>query len=178
MVVAMGNFEKCTVTLQGGPCSQQVTGDASGLNQPQSGIINNVLLWHFGTDLDVTDVLPEPQCFIQCNQMVMVYIAVGTDLAFICWNIPRTIEIVPVCSWKSRGHNPCQVSYFSVNKGDIRHRVWTCIWRPTGWCSIIWRQRGWCGIITIFYAGNKKYNGVSLHFFTMTSWHGLINGVG
>ena len=35
----MENFEKCTVSMLGGPCSQHVTGNTSRLNQPQSAII-------------------------------------------------------------------------------------------------------------------------------------------
>ena len=35
----MENFEKCTVAMIGGPCSQHVTGNTSRLNQPQSAII-------------------------------------------------------------------------------------------------------------------------------------------
>ena len=35
----MENFEKCTVAMLGGPCSQHVTGNTSRLNQPQSAII-------------------------------------------------------------------------------------------------------------------------------------------
>ena len=32
----MENFEKCTVAMLGGPCSQHVTGNTSRQNQPQS----------------------------------------------------------------------------------------------------------------------------------------------
>ena len=35
----MENFEKCTVAMLGGPCSQHVTGNTSWQNQPQSAII-------------------------------------------------------------------------------------------------------------------------------------------
>ena len=35
----MGNFEKCTVAMLGGPCSQHVTGNTSWLSQPQSAIM-------------------------------------------------------------------------------------------------------------------------------------------
>ena len=35
----MENFEKCTVAMLGGPCSQHVTGNTPRLNQPQSGIV-------------------------------------------------------------------------------------------------------------------------------------------
>ena len=35
----MENFEKCTVAMLGGPCSQHVTGNTSRLNQPQSAIM-------------------------------------------------------------------------------------------------------------------------------------------
>ena len=38
-MVAMENFEKCTVAMLGGPCMQHVTGNTSRLNQPQSAII-------------------------------------------------------------------------------------------------------------------------------------------
>ena len=38
MLVAMENFEKCTVAMLGGPCSQHVMGNTSRLNQPQSDI--------------------------------------------------------------------------------------------------------------------------------------------
>ena len=34
----MENFEKCTVAMLGGPCSQHVTGNTSRQNQPQSAI--------------------------------------------------------------------------------------------------------------------------------------------
>ena len=34
----MGKFEKCTVAMLGGPCSQHVMGNTSRLNQPQSAI--------------------------------------------------------------------------------------------------------------------------------------------
>ena len=34
----MENFEKCTVAMVGGPCSQHVMGNMSQLNQPQSAI--------------------------------------------------------------------------------------------------------------------------------------------
>ena len=37
----MENFEKCTVAMLGGPCSQHVTGNTSRQNQPQSAIIGN-----------------------------------------------------------------------------------------------------------------------------------------
>ena len=40
-MVAMENFEKCTVAMLGGPCSQHVTGNTSRLNQPQSAIITH-----------------------------------------------------------------------------------------------------------------------------------------
>ena len=39
ILVAMENFEKCTVAMLGGPCSQHVTGNTSRLNQHQSAII-------------------------------------------------------------------------------------------------------------------------------------------
>ena len=35
----MENFEKCTVAMLGGPCSQHVTGNTSRLNQPPSAIM-------------------------------------------------------------------------------------------------------------------------------------------
>ena len=35
----MENFEKCTVAMLGGPCSQHVAGNTSRQNQPQSAII-------------------------------------------------------------------------------------------------------------------------------------------
>ena len=35
----MENFEKCTVAMLGGPCSQHVTGNTSRQNHPQSAII-------------------------------------------------------------------------------------------------------------------------------------------
>ena len=38
-MVAMENFEKCTVAMLGGPCMQHVTGNTSRLNHPQSAII-------------------------------------------------------------------------------------------------------------------------------------------
>ena len=34
----MENFEKCTVAMLGGPCSQHVTGNTSLQNQPQSAM--------------------------------------------------------------------------------------------------------------------------------------------
>ena len=37
----MENFEKCTVAMLGGPCSQHVMGNTSRLNQPQSAIMLN-----------------------------------------------------------------------------------------------------------------------------------------
>ena len=37
----MENFEKCTVAMLGGPCSQHVTGNTSRQNQPQSAIMTN-----------------------------------------------------------------------------------------------------------------------------------------
>ena len=40
-MVAMENFEKCTVAMLGGPCMQHVTGNTSRLNQPQSAIIED-----------------------------------------------------------------------------------------------------------------------------------------
>ena len=40
----MENFEKCTVAMLGGPCSQHVTGSMSRLNQPQSAIMHAP--WH------------------------------------------------------------------------------------------------------------------------------------
>ena len=39
ILVAMENFEKCTVAMLGGPCSQHVTGNTSRLNQLQSAIM-------------------------------------------------------------------------------------------------------------------------------------------
>ena len=39
ILVARANFEKCTIAMLGGPCSQHVTGNTSRLNQPQSAII-------------------------------------------------------------------------------------------------------------------------------------------
>ena len=40
----MENFEKCTVAMLGGPCSQHVTGNTSRQNQPQSAIIPHLYL--------------------------------------------------------------------------------------------------------------------------------------
>ena len=40
----MENFEKCTVAMLGGPCSQHVTGNTSWLNQLQSAIMRDKLL--------------------------------------------------------------------------------------------------------------------------------------
>ena len=37
----MEKFEKCTVAMLGGPCSQHVTGNTSRLNQPQSAIMSH-----------------------------------------------------------------------------------------------------------------------------------------
>ena len=39
----MENFEKCTVAMLGGPCSQHVTGNTSRQNQPQSAIIKGLI---------------------------------------------------------------------------------------------------------------------------------------
>ena len=39
----MENFEKCTVAMLGGPCSQHVTGNTSWQNQPQSAIIWTII---------------------------------------------------------------------------------------------------------------------------------------
>ena len=49
----MENFEKCTVAMIGGLCSQHVTGNTSRQNQPQSAIIvkkvyNDVCIIPFG----------------------------------------------------------------------------------------------------------------------------------
>ena len=41
ILIAMENFEKCTVAMLGGPCSQHVTCNTSRLYQPQSAIIFN-----------------------------------------------------------------------------------------------------------------------------------------
>ena len=38
----MENFEKCTIAMIGGPCSQHVTGNTSRQNQPQSAIMGNI----------------------------------------------------------------------------------------------------------------------------------------
>ena len=38
----MEKFEKCTVAMLGGPCSQHVTGNTSRLNQSQSAIISTM----------------------------------------------------------------------------------------------------------------------------------------
>ena len=43
ILVAMENFEKCTVAMLGGPCSQHVTGNASRLYQFQSAIMTHQL---------------------------------------------------------------------------------------------------------------------------------------
>ena len=45
----MENFEKCTVAMLGGPCSQHVTGNTSRQNQPQSAIniIMEFLEFHY-----------------------------------------------------------------------------------------------------------------------------------
>ena len=39
----MENFEKCTVAMLGGSCSQHVTGNTSRQNQPQSAIMSLIL---------------------------------------------------------------------------------------------------------------------------------------
>ena len=43
----MENFEKCTVAMLGGLCSQHVTGNTSWQNQPQSAIMYdyNMTVW-------------------------------------------------------------------------------------------------------------------------------------
>ena len=41
ILVAMENFEICTVAMLGGPCWQRVTGNTSRLNQPQSAITDH-----------------------------------------------------------------------------------------------------------------------------------------
>ena len=43
-MVAMENFEKCTVAMLGGPCMQHVTGNTSRLNQLQSAIIDESIM--------------------------------------------------------------------------------------------------------------------------------------
>ena len=43
ILAAMENFEKCSVAILWGPCSQHVTGNTSPLNQPQSAIIHHQL---------------------------------------------------------------------------------------------------------------------------------------
>ena len=43
----MENFEKCTVAMLGGPCSQHVMGNTSWLNQPQSAIIRCMPVFSF-----------------------------------------------------------------------------------------------------------------------------------
>ena len=48
----MENFEKCTVAMLGGPCSQHVTGNTSQLNQPQSAIILHTSLYWLGQNID------------------------------------------------------------------------------------------------------------------------------
>ena len=46
----MGNFEKCTVAMLEGPCSQHVMGNMSQLNQPQSAIIPRLgVKYYFGS---------------------------------------------------------------------------------------------------------------------------------
>ena len=40
----MENFEKCTVAMLGGPCSQHVTGNTSRQNHPQSAIICRIIV--------------------------------------------------------------------------------------------------------------------------------------
>ena len=46
ILVALENFEKCTVAMLGGPCSQHVMGNTSRLYQPESAImfVNTLLL--------------------------------------------------------------------------------------------------------------------------------------
>ena len=48
----MENFEKCTVAMLGGPCSQHVTGNTSRQNQPQSAIIRSRPKLNYGTGRD------------------------------------------------------------------------------------------------------------------------------
>ena len=45
MSFALEIFEKCTVGMLGGPCSQHVTGNTSWLNQPQSAIIHALYMY-------------------------------------------------------------------------------------------------------------------------------------
>ena len=45
--IAVEHFEKCSVAMLGGPCSQHTKGNASRLNQPQGAIIFDIRFFFF-----------------------------------------------------------------------------------------------------------------------------------
>ena len=66
----MENFEKCTVAMLGGLCSQHVTGNTSWLNQPQSAIIplSKMVLLVMVVQLLILLQLLLPRLFCAINQ--------------------------------------------------------------------------------------------------------------
>ena len=73
----MENFEKCTVAMLGGPCSQHVTGNTSRQNQPQSAIIKDSsnshiietevsVMWEFEESFRLQLQLPSPSLHSTC----------------------------------------------------------------------------------------------------------------
>ena len=63
----MEKFEKCTVAMLGGPCSQHVTGNTSRLNQPQSAINKDEMSWDRLTLTVGIPILVRRRLYIKIN---------------------------------------------------------------------------------------------------------------
>ena len=66
----MENFEKCTVAMLGGQCSQHVTGNTSQLNRPQSAIIET---WSCQSHEKVEETLVHPSYIYSENVFTFLY---------------------------------------------------------------------------------------------------------
>ena len=122
----MENFEKCTVAMLGGPCSQHVTGNTSRLNQLQSAIIFNTLRLrqngcHFPDDIFK---------YISLNENI--WISIKISLEFVpkgpIKNIPALVQIM---AWRQPGNKPLSESVMTSSLTHI------CVTRPQ-WVNSLW----------------------------------------
>ena len=130
----MANFEKCTVAMLGGPCSQYVTGSTSRLNQPQRAI-------------------PIDKSFLHCRKHILhkVSFCVCPNLPNAWWRhqMETFSALLAICA----GNSPVSGEFPAQRPVTRRFEVFFDL-RPNkrlskqswGWCSetpssSLWRHR-------------------------------------
>ena len=155
ILVAMENFERCTVAILGGPCSQHVTDNTSRLNQPQSAIIAAIAQRH-------VVMFPPYKKYLYSSARCKGESLLATLNSLLCLGVPFSWyqSVFDVCTLGNQ--NAQLLSERPIHeKRNVQLTTFWSKWRK--------KQSGvlvWCWITNIYWGiyGDNHAHGTRKHF--------------